>query len=80
MSHETMDHSRRECVRGTVHTNTVEGFFANLKRGTGGIYHHFGSHYLAQYLGEPDFRYNARHLTDARRTRLMLRCGSTVPA
>ena len=27
-----------------------------------------GSHYLAQYLGEFDFRYNTRHLTDGQRT------------
>jgi transposase-like protein len=88
-SHETVNHSRREYVRGEVHTNTVEGFFANLKRGIGGIYHHVGSHYLAQYLGEFDFRYNTRHLTDGQRTvvglqraegkRLMLRRSSPTP-
>ena len=67
-AHETVNHSRREYVRGIVHTNTVEGFFGNLKRGINGIYHHVGKHYLAQYLGEFDFRYNTRHLTDGERT------------
>ena len=67
-AHETVNHSRREYVRGTIHTNTGEGFFGNLKRGINGIYHHVGTHYLAQYLGEFDFRYNTRHLTDGQRT------------
>ncbi len=67
-AHQTVNHSKREYVRGTVHTNTVEGFFGNLKRGINGIYHHVGSHYLAQYLGEFDFRYNTRKLTDGQRT------------
>ncbi len=87
-AHETVNHSKREYVRGTVHTNTVEGYFANLKRGINGIYHHVGSHYLAQYLGEYDFRYNTRKLTDGQRTiaglqrvegkRLMLRPPKSV--
>jgi hypothetical protein len=32
-SHETVAHSRKEYVRGNVHTNTVEGFFSIFKRG-----------------------------------------------
>jgi hypothetical protein len=31
--HTTVNHSREEYARGHVHTNTVEGFFALLKRG-----------------------------------------------
>lgn len=72
-AHETVCHSRDEYVRGDVHTNTVEGYFANLKRGLHGIYHHVGSHYLNQYLAEFDFRYNTRHETDGQRTVAALR-------
>jgi transposase-like protein len=67
-SHRTVNHGRKEYVRGAVHTNTVEGYFANLKRGIDGIYHHVGSQHLAQYLGEFDFRYNTRKLSDGERT------------
>ena len=67
-SHETVNHSQDEYARGDVHTNTVEGYFANLKRGLHGIYHHVGSHYLVQYLAEFDFRYGTRHQTDGERT------------
>lgn len=88
-SHETVNHSQEEYVRGDVYTNTGEGYFANLKRGLIGIYHHVGSHYLAQYLAEFDFRYNTRFDTDGQRTvaglrkiegkRLMLQRPATSP-
>ena len=40
--HHTVNNSAGEYVRGSVITNTVEDFFANLKRGLDGIYHHVG--------------------------------------
>jgi hypothetical protein len=39
-SHETVDHSKKEYVRGTVSTNTVEGYFSIFKRGMKGVYQH----------------------------------------
>jgi transposase len=36
--HETVDHSKKEYVRGDVHTNTIEGFWGALKRGINGTY------------------------------------------
>ena len=39
-SHETVNHSIKEYVRGDAHTNTVEGYFSIFKRGIYGIYHH----------------------------------------
>ena len=35
-THPTVTHSHREYVRGSVHTNTVEGFFSQLKRSIDG--------------------------------------------
>jgi transposase-like protein len=67
VSHETVDHSRDEYVRGEVHTNTVEGFFANLKRGINGVYHHVSEAQLPRYLDEFDFRYGTRDLSDGQR-------------
>jgi transposase-like protein len=59
-SHETVVHSRKEYVRGLVHTNTVEGYFSILKRGIYGIYQHVSEAHLKRYLSEFDFRYNTR--------------------
>jgi hypothetical protein len=47
-------------MRGTVHTNTIEGFFSIFKRGMKGVYQHCGEQHLHRYLAEFDFRYNNR--------------------
>ncbi len=59
-SHETVNHSTEEYVRGDVHTNTVEGFFSIFKRGMRGIYQHCDERHLHRYLAEFDFRYSNR--------------------
>src|ERR1041384_1036603 len=69
--HSLVNHYADEYVRYEegfcVTTNTVEGFFANLKRGINGVYHHVGRKHLHRYLGEFDFRYNNRETTDGER-------------
>ncbi len=45
-------------VRGTSHTNTIEGYFSIFKRGMKGVYQHCGEHHLHRYLAEFDFRYS----------------------
>src|SRR3954453_10330258 len=59
-SHETVNHSIKEYVRGDDHTNTVEGYFSIFKRGVYGVYHHLSEQHLKRYLCEFDFRYNER--------------------
>jgi transposase-like protein len=58
--HEMVDHGAGEYVRGDAHSNTVEGYFATLKRGIIGTYHHVSEAHLKRYLAEFDFRYNER--------------------
>jgi transposase-like protein len=59
-SHEVVNHSKYEYVRGDVSNNTIEGAFSIFKRGMIGIYQHFESKHLHRYLAESDFRYNNR--------------------
>jgi transposase-like protein len=59
-SHETVNHSEDEYVRGVVHTNSVEGFYSIFKRGMKGIYQHCSEKHLHRYLAEFDFRYSNR--------------------
>jgi transposase-like protein len=59
-THETVKHSRKEYVRGDVHTNSAEGYFSIFKRGMRGVYQHCGEKHLHRYLAEFDFRYNNR--------------------
>ena len=57
-------------ARRGAHSNTVESYFAILKRGITGIYHHVSQQHLKRYLAEFDFRYNERvalDVTDAER-------------
>ncbi|OFW28782.1 MAG: hypothetical protein A3J28_06170 [Acidobacteria bacterium RIFCSPLOWO2_12_FULL_60_22] len=50
-----------------------EGFFAILKRGNYGVYHHWSRKYLGQYLREFDWRYNVRKLPDMERAVVALK-------
>jgi transposase-like protein len=59
-SHESVNHSGGEYVRGDAHTNTVEGYFSILKRGIIGTFHHVSPQHLQRYVTEFDFRYNNR--------------------
>jgi transposase-like protein len=75
-SHEAVDHSGGEYVRGTAHSNTVENFFSILKRGINGTFIHVSEAHLSRYLAEFDFRYNHRSglgIEDTARTNEMLR-------
>jgi len=68
VSHDVVNHSKYEYVRGNAYTNTVEGFFSILKRGINGVYHHVSKEHLHRYLAEFDFRYNNRKIDDNERT------------
>ena len=69
--HGSVNHSIKEYVHGSFwHTNTVESYFAVFKRGITGNYQWFSTKHLKRYLGEFDFRYNTRELTNMKRTAL----------
>jgi transposase len=63
--HDTVNHSTAEYVRGNVHTNTIEGFWGNMKRAISGTYHVVSPKYLQSYVDEFSFRYNYRTLAVA---------------
>ena len=65
--HEVVDHGIGEYVNGNAHTNTLEGWFALLKRGVTGTFHHVSEQHLDRYVDEFAFRYNRRDITDAER-------------
>jgi transposase-like protein len=62
--HQTVNHSEGEYVRGEVHTANLDSFWALLKRGIIGTYHHVSKKYLPLYLAEFQFRHNNRKNPD----------------
>jgi transposase len=62
--HETVNHSEKEYVRGSVHTNTIESFWASVKRGINGTYVWVSKKHLQTYLREFEYRHNLRHQPD----------------
>ena len=64
MRHATIDHSVRY-ADGIVHTNTIEGFWSNLKRAWYGQHHHYSRKFAPAYVIEACYKYNIRKSTDA---------------
>ena len=72
--HGSVNHNAEEYVRGTFwYTNTVESYFALLKRGMMGAFHNVSEAHLFRYLAEFDFRHNTRKISDAERAEELLR-------
>lgn len=65
--HDRVNHSDGEYVRGDVHVNSAEGFFALLKRGVMGAFHHVSKGHLHRYCSEFEFRYDRRTMNDGER-------------
>lgn len=65
--HKRVNHSLGEYVRGDAYTNTLESYYSLLKRGIMGSFHHVSQQHLKRYVGEFDFRWNYRKMTDGER-------------
>jgi transposase len=59
--HAVINHSAGSYVDGNIHTNTIEGFFGNLKTGMRGAYKKISPKYLQSYLDEYAWRHNNRY-------------------
>ncbi len=59
--HQRIKHSEGVYVSGDVHTNAIEGFWALVKGGIGGVHHAVSAKHLQGYLDSYAFRYNHRN-------------------
>jgi transposase-like protein len=59
VKHETINH-KEAYVCGNIHTNSIESFWAILKRGMIGQYHKVSARHLGKYVDEFCYRYNHR--------------------
>ena len=53
--HEHVAHGRQEYVRGDVHTNSIESFWARLKLSIRGTHIHVSRKHLQKYVGEFEY-------------------------
>ncbi len=58
--HESVKHSVSEYVKDQAHTNGIESFWALLKRGYYGTFHHMSKKHLHRYVNEFAGRHNIR--------------------
>ena len=61
-NHKSVKHSVSEYVRGSVHTNGIESFWATLKRAHKGTFHRLSAKHLHRYVDEFVGRHNMREL------------------
>ena len=61
-NHQAVKHSVAEYVRGQVHTNGIESFWATLKRAHKGTFHRLSPKHLHRYVDEFVGRHNMRPL------------------
>ena len=62
--HVVINHNEKEYVRGAFHTNTIEGFWSQLKRTIKGTHIHVSKRHLQKYVDEVCFRYENRNKQD----------------
>lgn len=58
--HGTVNHGAGQFRKGIHHTNTIENYWAQLKRGINGCHIHVSSKHLWKYVSEFSYRYNMR--------------------
>jgi len=59
--HSSVKHGKKHYGRkGDIYTNTIEGFWSQLKRSMDGTYHVVSPKYLQSYVNEFSYRYNHR--------------------
>lgn len=70
--HMAVDHAKGEYKRGKAHTNTIEGYWSQLKRQIFGIHHWVSGKHLGRYVDESAWRYNRRDADEAPRFNALL--------
>lgn len=61
VQHYTIQHKKKEWVKGMMHTNTIEGFWAIIKNSIRGNYIAISKKYLPFYLVQAQYVYNNRN-------------------
>jgi transposase-like protein len=72
--HKSVNHGTGEYVKGDVHTNGIENFWALYKRAWKGTYTHNAPKHTDRYIAERTFSFNHRDLNDLERMVAVTSC------
>lgn len=61
--HGVIRHKDLQFVKGKIHTQGIENFWSNMKRGITGVYRHVDAKYIQAYADEYSWRYSQRGTT-----------------
>ena len=59
--HKVVNHSKKQYAIGKANTNSIESFWAIVKRGYIGIYHYWSPKHLQRFIDEFVFRQNKKN-------------------
>jgi len=58
--HQTVNHGEGEYVNGDAHVNSIEGYWAHLKKSINSTHIHVSKKHLEKYAKEFEYRFNSR--------------------
>jgi transposase-like protein len=70
--HGFVRHGQKEYVSGDFHTQTIDGYWSQLKRQIIGIHHWVSAKHLDRYVAESSWRYNRRSSGEGDRVNSLL--------
>lgn len=70
--HGVVRHGKGEYVSGVIHTQTIDGYWSQLKRQIIGIHHWVSVKHLDRYVAESSWRYNRRGAGEGARVNNLL--------
>jgi hypothetical protein len=70
--HGVVRHGRGEYVSGVIHTQTIDGYWSQLKRQIIGIHHCVSAKHPDRYVAESSWRYNRRGTGEGQRVNALM--------
>ncbi len=70
--HGVVHHTQKVFVDGNFHTQTIDGYWSQLKRQIFGVHHWVSVKHLDRYVAESSWRYNRRSTDEGNRVNMLL--------